>query len=138
MHQRRVPFEQVERDGLSQIHSEHNSATSTLAAFTKCAVEARVDPRVLRSCHRVLSYAFPSSASVPTLSARKGRPSSSARVSKMAWTIGLRQVLTVQTKRTFFTRSRLRGITSIEAIRTSGVLFSAVYPLTDYTGTFRS
>jgi hypothetical protein len=30
--QRRVPFEQVERDGLSRIHGEHNSATLTIAA----------------------------------------------------------------------------------------------------------
>jgi hypothetical protein len=56
----------------------------------------------------------------------------------MAWAIGLRQVLAVQTKRTFFTRSRLREITSIGAIRTASVPFSVVYTLTDYTGIFGS
>ncbi len=80
----------------------------------------------------------PSSASVAALSARKGRPSSSVRVSKMARAIGLRQVLAVQTKRTFFTRSRLRGITSTGAIRTASVPFNVDYTLTDYTGTFGS
>jgi hypothetical protein len=56
----------------------------------------------------------------------------------MVWAIGLRQVLAVQTKRTFFTRSRLRGITSTGAIRTASVPFSVDYTLTDYTGTFGS
>jgi hypothetical protein len=51
----------------------------------------------------------------------------------MAWAIGLRQVLAVQTKRTFFTRSRLREITRIGAIRTASVPFTQVYRLTDYT-----
>jgi hypothetical protein len=56
----------------------------------------------------------------------------------MAWAIGLQQVLAVQTKRTFFTRSRLRGITSTGAIRTASVHFRVVSTLTDYTGTFGS
>jgi hypothetical protein len=47
----------------------------------------------------------PSSAAVPALSARKGRLLSSAGALKRAAAIGLRQVLAVQTKRTFFTRS---------------------------------
>ena len=57
--QRRVPFEQGERDGLSRIHGEHNSATSTIAAFTTVRCGARVDPRLLQSCRRVLSYGRP-------------------------------------------------------------------------------
>jgi hypothetical protein len=56
----------------------------------------------------------------------------------MVWAIGLRQVLAVQAKRIFFTRSRLRGVTSTGAIRTPSVHFSVDYTLTDYTGTFGS
>ena len=56
----------------------------------------------------------------------------------MAWAIGLRQVLAVQTKRTFFTRSRLRGITSTGTIPTASVPFNVDYALSDYTGTFWS
>jgi len=57
--QRRIPFKQVERDGLSRIHSEHNSATSIIAAFTTVRCGAWVDPRLLQSCHRVLSNGRP-------------------------------------------------------------------------------
>jgi len=44
--QRRVPFEQVERDDLWRIHGEHNSATSTIAAFTtvRCGAPGRSPP----------------------------------------------------------------------------------------------
>jgi hypothetical protein len=57
----------------------------------------------------------------------------------MAWTIGLRQVLAVQTKGTFFTRSCLRGITSTgRSERPASVPFSVDYTLTDYAGTFKS
>jgi hypothetical protein len=88
-------------------------------------------PASSRAAAAFSAMAVSSGASVPALSARKGRPSSSAGVSKMALAIGLRQVLVVQTKRTFFTRSRLRGITSIGAIRTASVPFSVDYALTD-------
>jgi hypothetical protein len=56
----------------------------------------------------------------------------------VAWVIWLRQVLAEQTNRVFFTHSRLRGITSIGAIRTASVSCSVVYTLTDYTGTLGS
>jgi hypothetical protein len=44
--QRRVSFEQVERNGLSRIHGEHNSATLTIPAFTtvRCGAPGRFPP----------------------------------------------------------------------------------------------
>ena len=118
-------------NGLSRIHREHNSATSTIAAFTTVHRGPRIDPRLLQSCNRVLSHGRPFERfGARALPARKRRPSSSG------WAIGLRLELAVQTKRTFFTRSRLRGITSTGAIRTASVRFSVDYTLTDYTGNF--
>jgi hypothetical protein len=57
--QRRVPFEQLERNGLSRIHGEHNSATSTIAAFTTVRCGAPGRSPLLQSCHRVLSNGCP-------------------------------------------------------------------------------
>jgi hypothetical protein len=89
--QRRIPFEQVERDSLSWIHGEHYSATSTIAAFTTVRCGAPGRSRLLQSCHRVLSNGRPFERfGARALSARNGRLSSSARLSKITWAIELR------------------------------------------------